>query len=267
MVKVIVAGCAGRMGRRIMTCAINNKNISLAGAFEWEKSPFVGTKVADLLGWAKTNCTIASSLSKIIDKGDVIIDFTSPQATFANVKEALKKKKKLVIGTTGLNAKEQSIIKEASKKIAIVFAPNMSIGVNLLFKLSKMAAEILDDGYDVEIVEAHHKHKKDSPSGTAHEIARQVAMGRGIDLKKKAVYGRQGMCGERKQGEIGIHAVRGGDVVGEHTLSFMTEGERIELTHKASSRDAFAKGSLVAAQFISKKKKGLYSMQDVLGLQ
>jgi 4-hydroxy-tetrahydrodipicolinate reductase len=142
----------------------------------------------------------------------------------------------------------------------------MSLGVNLLFKLSRMVAESLNDDYDVEIVEAHHRHKKDAPSGTARELARQVAEGRKIDLTKMAEYGREGICGERKKGFIGLHAVRGGDVVGEHTVSYMTDGERIELTHKASSRDAFAKGALVAARFLKNKENGLFSMQDVLGL-
>ncbi|MBU1862394.1 MAG: 4-hydroxy-tetrahydrodipicolinate reductase [Candidatus Omnitrophica bacterium] len=266
MVRIIVAGCLGRMGRRIIRLGLEKKNVKVVGVFEHKENPAIGNDIGELIGVGKKGIAVMSTLSQVIDKGDVIIDFTTPSATIDHLKKALRFQKKMVIGTTGLSTKEKETIKKASERIPIVFAPNMSVGVNLLFKLSRLVATTLGDDYDVEIVETHHKHKKDAPSGTAHELARLIAEGRGGDLAKDAVYGRVGMCGERKKGAIGIHAVRGGDVVGEHTVSFMTEGERIELIHRASSRDTLAKGALVAAQFISKKKKGLYSMQDVLGL-
>ncbi len=266
MVRIIVSGASGRMGQRIIRLGLNDKNITIGGVFEQQGHPLIGTDIGSQIGAGKTNLIIMSDLSSVVDKGDVIIEFTNPGATLDHLKTALKYKKKMVIGTTGLSTIEQESIKEASQQIAIVFAPNMSVGVNLLFKLSHLVTSTLGQDYDVEIVETHHKFKKDAPSGTANEIARQVASARNIDLSDGAVYGRSGFCGERKKGAIGIHAVRGGDVVGEHTISFLGEGERIELTHRASSRDAFAKGSIVAAQFISNKKKGLFSMQDVLGI-
>jgi 4-hydroxy-tetrahydrodipicolinate reductase len=266
MVKVIVAGCAGRMGKRIATLVLQNKDLVLAGGFERDGSPFVGHDIGELIGEQKLGLAVSARLEDVIASTDVIIDFTSPEATLQNVKTAVQAGKKIVVGTTGLSTEQEKELALAAQSIPIVFAPNMSLGVNLLFKLSRMVAELLNDEYDIEIVEAHHRHKKDAPSGTARELAKQVALGRGIDLETMAEYGREGLCGERERGRIGIHAVRGGDVVGEHTVSYMAEGERVELTHKASSRDAFAKGALVAARFLADKERGLYSMQDVLGL-
>jgi 4-hydroxy-tetrahydrodipicolinate reductase len=266
MIKLVVAGCAGRMGKLISTLAIAHKNIQLVGGFEFAGHPDVGKDIGDILGLPKQNVYVSKGVSGCIESADVVIDFTAPQATLGTLKTVVAHKKRMVIGTTGLSAVEEKEIATAAQSIPVVFAPNMSLGVNLLFKLSRMVAEVLSDEYDVEIVEAHHKHKKDAPSGTALELARQVAAGRKVELEKKALYGREGMCGAREKGSIGIHAVRGGDVVGEHTVSFLADGERIELTHKASSREAFAKGSLVAAEYIATKNKGLYSMQDVLGL-
>lgn len=266
MVKILVAGCAGRMGKRIATLIVQNKNVLLAGGFEREASPCVGKDIGELIGEAKQGIAVAARLEDIIADAEVVIDFTSPEATLENVKTVVQAGKKIVIGTTGLSPEQEEQLAHAAKTIPIVFAPNMSLGVNLLFKLSRMVAELLNEDYDIEIVEAHHRHKKDAPSGTARELAKQVAAGRKIDLKTMAEYGREGLCGARDRGKIGIHAIRGGDVVGDHTVSFMAEGERLELTHKASSRDAFAKGALVAAQFLADKKSGLYSMQDVLGI-
>jgi len=264
--KVIVAGCAGRMGKRIASLALKNKTLTLAGAFESAESPAVGKDIGEIIGESKQDIIIAPSIGEVLASGDVVIDFTSPEATLENLKAIVQQQKKIVIGTTGLSAVQQKEIEKAAKSVPVVFAPNMSLGVNLLFKLSRMVAELLNDDYDIEIIETHHRHKKDAPSGTARELARQVAQGRSIDLESVAEYGREGMCGERNKGVIGIHAIRGGDVVGEHTVSYMTDGERLELTHKASSRDAFAKGALVAAQFLADKENGLYSMQDVLGI-
>jgi len=266
MVRVIVAGCAGRMGRRITTLGLSHSQCMVVGVFEQKGNPAVGHDIGEILGMGKTNLIVAPSLAEIIGRGDVIIDFTSPEATIEHMRFAVRARKKMVIVTTGLAARELRHIKMAARHIPIVCAPNMSVGVNLLFKLSRMVASVLDDTYDIEIVEVHHKFKKDAPSGTALELGRQVAAGRQVSFDQHVVYGRHGMCGERKNGMIGIHAVRGGDVVGDHTVSFLTEGERIELVHRASSRDAFARGALIAASFLRKKSKGLYSMQDVLGI-
>ena len=235
MVTIIVAGCAGRMGQRITHLALKNKNITVGGVCESKEHPAVHTDIGSIIGAGKTHLVVMPDLSSVIDKGDVIIEFTNPRVTIEHVQLALKHKKKMVIGTTGLSTKEQDIIQEAAQHIALVCSPNMSVGVNVLFKLSHMVAATLSSDYDVEIIEAHHKFKKDAPSGTAHEIARQIAAARDISLSDGAVYGRAGFCGEREEGTIGIHAVRGGDIVGEHTVSFITEGERIELTHRASS--------------------------------
>ncbi len=266
MVKVIVAGCAGRMGKRIGCNVMADEAYQLVGGFEFVGHDAVGRDLGEVIGCGNLGVDIVDNLAEVIDCGDVIIDFTSPESTMNNLDLALKHKKGIVIGSTGLSKQQEKKIETVAEKIPVVYAPNMSLGVNLLFKLAKEVASALSDDYDIEIVEAHHRHKKDSPSGTACELAKQVAAGRQVSLEKNAVYGREGLCGERPRGEIGVHAVRGGDVVGEHTVSFMTMGERIELTHRASSRDAFAKGSVVAAGFISSKKKGLYNMQNVLGI-
>jgi len=201
-----------------------------------------------------------------VKHGDVVIDFTHPISTAQNLKTARDARKGLVIGTTGLSDAFIRELKKAAKKITIVQSPNMSLGVNLLFSLTELAARILDNSYDVEIVEAHHRHKKDAPSGTALELIRQIARGRKMSLESNVVFGRKGETGARKKGTIGVHAVRGGDVVGDHTVSFLTEGERVELIHRASSREAFAKGALLAAKFVAKKRSGFYNMQQVLGL-
>lgn len=267
MTRILIAGCAGRMGRRIAALAHEHPKMQLSGGFETQTHDAIGKDLGTITGVGSLNIKVVASLEDCLEAGDVIIDFTAPQATMKILPVAVSKKKKMVIGTTGLSDADKEKISSASKEIPIVCAPNMGVGVNLVFKLSEMIASILSEEYDIEIVEAHHKHKKDAPSGTALEIARRAAKGRGINLNDKALYGREGLCGEREPGVIGIHAVRGGDVVGEHTISFMSEGERIELTHRASSRDVFAKGALVAALFVDQKENGLYSMQDVLGIE
>lgn len=266
MTKILIAGVAGRMGRRILNLTVNDAELVPAGGFEYEGHDAVGKELGSLIGTKTEGVNVAASFSDVAADGDVLIDFTAPEVTMKNLEVAVREGTKMVIGTTGLNKEQEAKIKEASKKTAIVFAPNMSVGVNLLFKVIKQVASVLNDDYDIEIVEAHHKYKKDSPSGTALGLAKAAAEGRGIDLDEKAVYGREGLCGERERGTIGMHAVRGGDVVGDHTVSFMTEGERIEIGHRASSRDAFAKGSLVAAKFLMSQEKGLFNMQDVLGI-
>lgn len=265
MIPLIVAGACGRMGQRIMHLAVGSKKFQVAGAFESPRHPNIGLNL-NAMGISGPALTVEAGIENVIRKGAVVIDFTHPDATLANVKACEKYGKGIVIGTTGLNEKTLKAIRAAGKNIPVVQAPNMSAGVNLLFRLVEMVAEKLNDDYDIEIVEAHHRYKKDAPSGTALELAMRAAKGRKLDPKKAFLYGREGLTGERSKGVIGIHAVRGGDVVGDHTVSFLAEGERVELTHKASSRDAFAKGALLAAEFAAKKKKGFFTMQDVLGI-
>lgn len=265
-VRIIVAGAAGRMGRSILNLADRDPGIKIVGAFERADSSMIGHDVGELIGAPSINVPIHPDLRECVQLGSVIIDFTQPEAVPHHLDIALKTKRAMVIGTTGLSDAFIGKLHAASKKIPIVQAPNMSIGVNLLFRLAELVGTSLDERYDVEIVEEHHKHKKDAPSGTALELARVIAKARKIDLETHAIYGRKGITGERKRGSIGIHAVRGGDVIGNHQVSFMTEGERIELIHKASSREAFASGALCAAKFVAKKKVGFYNMQQVLGL-
>ena len=264
--KVVVAGAGGKMGRTLISLALRDKSFRLAGAFERPDSSVLGQDVGFLAGVEPQGTFVVSSLESVIEGTHAVIDFTSPKATLEHAEMCAKYKKGIVIGTTGFSPKEEAHLKKIATKIPIVKAPNMSLGVNLLFKLSFLLAAQLGDDYDVEIVEAHHRHKKDAPSGTALELARQVAEGRKVDLFAYSIYGRKGITGARKKGTIGIHAVRGGDVVGEHTVSFMADGERIELTHKASSREAFGRGALFAAHFLRQKKSGLYSMRQVLAI-
>jgi len=266
MVKIIVAGAAGRMGRAVLKAASHDAEIKIAGAFERADSPFLGRDVGELIGEKSVDVPVHPDVRECIDAGDVLIDFTQPAATAFHVKSAVQAKCAVVIGTTGLTEETLRKIREAAKKIPIVQSPNMSVGVNVLFRLIRTAAEKLDENFDVEILEHHHRQKKDAPSGTAYELARQIADARGKSLDSAAVYGRKGETAARKPGAIGIHAVRGGDVAGDHTVLFLGEGERLELTHRASSREAFARGALAAAKFVAKKSSGLFTVQDVLGL-
>ena len=266
IVKIIVAGAAGRMGRTILSVAHQDPQIQIAGAFEQADSPAVGRDVGELIGVKSLNVPVHPDIRECISSGNVIIDFTQPEATLHHLEVALKAKKALVVGTTGLPHVVVQKLRTAGRKIPVVQAPNMSIGVNLLFRLASLVGETLDQRYDIEIVEEHHRHKKDAPSGTALELARILAQARKVSFESSVVYGRKGLTGERKRGAIGIHAVRGGDVVGNHQVSFISEGERVELIHKASSREAFAQGALVAAKFLAKKRLGFYNMQQVLGL-
>ena len=266
MIKLIVAGAGGKMAGRIMSLAAQDKDFKVVGAFETKDHPLVGKHLASILSIEMLDIRVACGIEEVIKNGDVVVDFTHHEATVNHLNVCQKFGKEIVIGTTGLPETSLKLIKTISKKIPVVQSPNMSAGVNLLFKLTELVASKLGIEYDIEIVEEHHRHKKDAPSGTALELARRAAHGRSVDLQKTAVYGRKGFTGTREAGTIGIHAVRGGDVVGDHTVSFLAEGERVELTHKASSRDAFAKGALLAAKFAAKKKSGFYSMHDVLGL-
>ena len=260
MVKLAVTGAAGRMGSLIGKLALEDKELKLVGVTERPDSDLIGEEFA-------SGVKFYSSISEIPEKPDVVIDFTTPEATEKLLKEAKELKVALVIGTTGLTEGQKKLIEETAKSVPIVFSPNMSLGVNLLFKLVEEAAKALKDkGYDVEIFEIHHRFKKDAPSGTAVKLAEIVAENLGVDLEKSAVYGRKGIVGERKPDEIGVLSARMGDVVGDHTVYFATLGERIELTHRATSRETFARGALTAAKWVADKEAGLYTMFDVLGI-
>ncbi len=268
MVKVIISGIMGRMGRKITELAYADPDVEIAGGVESPDCVHFHEKVGEVIG-ENIDAPIVSNLAKIIDKGDVIIDFAgNTEAVLGHVRLAAadKNKKAMVIGTTGFTEEEIEEIKQLSKDIPIVLAPNMSIGVNLLFKLVQEAAKALKDkGFDIEVVEMHHRYKKDAPSGTAVKLVDILKKETGIE---KVVYGREGIYPEgRPSDEIAVFALRGGDVVGEHTVIFAGLGERIELTHKAGSRDIFAKGAVEAAKWIKDKEPGLYDMMDVLGLK
>lgn len=264
MIKIIVTGACGRMGRRIARMVIGQEDMELAGAVERKNHPSFGKDLGEILGGDETGVVLEDDLKKVIDKGEVLIDFTHPEATLGHLKLAGEGQKAMVIGTTGLGEKELAEVEGLAKNIPCVLSPNMSVGVNLLFSIAGQVAEVLGEDYDMEIVEAHHRHKKDAPSGTARKLGEILAEARKQNLEKVAVYGRRGMVGERPKESIGIHAVRGGDIVGDHTVIFAGPAERIELTHRAHSRDTFAQGAIRAARFAAKAPPGLYSMQDVL---
>ncbi len=255
MVKIAIAGVCGKMGSRILTLAESDGSVEVVGVLELAGHPNVGKDII----FRREKIKIESVASGVFSKSDVVVDFTTPYATLDFLKESVKMGKPLVIGTTGFNGEQTEEIKSASQKIPIVFSPNMSLGVNLLFKLVKEVSGVLSD-YDVEIVEFHHNQKKDSPSGTAAKLAQIIAE----SLGKNPIYGRNGITGPRKKDEIGVFAVRAGDIVGEHTVYFAGTGERIEMTHRAHSRDCFATGAIVAAKWVAQKEPRLYTMQDVL---
>ena len=260
MLKVGVTGAAGRMGSLISNLVLKDGDLNLVGVTEREDSPFIGKEFA-------RGVKFYSSLKEFTEKPDVVIDFTTPQGTLKVLGEARELKIPLVIGTTGFTQEEKEKIEETSKSIPIVFSPNMSLGVNLLFKLvGEVAKALKDKGYDVEIFEVHHRFKKDAPSGTALRLAEIIAESIGKDLEDIGVYGRKGIVGERKKDELGILSARMGDVVGEHTVFFATMGERLELTHRATSRETFARGAIIAAKWVVGKPVGLYNMFDVLGI-
>jgi 4-hydroxy-tetrahydrodipicolinate reductase len=267
MVNCIVAGVAGRMGGRICDILLQTDGTDVTGATEAPGNELVGMDIGDYLGLGAKGSVIGDSMDKVIDQGDVLIDFTFPAVSLPNLRVCAEHGRAAVVGTTGFSDEELGELSDIVQKIPIVFAPNMSVGVNLLLKVLKDMASVLDEDYDIDIVEAHHRHKKDAPSGTALKMAEMCAAGRGKDLSDVGVYCRHGNIGERTRGEIGIQTLRIGDVVGEHTVIFGTMGERIEITHKASSRDVFARGAVRAAQWVAGKPAGLYNMHDVLGIK
>jgi len=266
-VRVLVAGAAGRMGQRIIAALEGQEGLVLAGACERSGHPLLGQDAGVVAGVPAKQVPIEAPLDVTIARGDVLIDFTAPEASLAHVELAVANGVAVVLGTTGLSAADQSALERAARKVPIVFAPNMSVGVNLLFKVLADVAGVLGDAYDVEIVEAHHRYKKDAPSGTAKKMAQVIAETLRRDLGKVAVPGRSGMVGERRPDEIGIFAVRGGDIVGDHTVIFAGLGERVEITHRAHSRDTFARGAVRAARWVVGRVPGLYDMMDVLGLK
>lgn len=267
MVNCIVTGAAGRMGRRIIDILLETDGTDVVCATERPGHEIVGMDIGDYLGLGKKDCYISDKLENVIDCGDVVIDFTFPEASLEHLKVAAKKKKPMVIGSTGFKEEQLKEVKKLAKKAPVVLAPNMSVGVNLLLKVLADIATVLDEDYDVDIVETHHRHKKDAPSGTALKMAQVIAKARGRNLDKVGVFERRGNIGERKRGEIGVQTLRVGDVVGDHTVIFGCMGERVEITHKASSRDVFARGAVRAAQWVVGKEPGLYDMQDVLGIK
>lgn len=264
MIKVAVSGCLGRMGSSIIRLAKDEKEIKISGALEQKNCQHLNKDVGEYLGLGKMGVVISCDLSSVAKDVDCVIDFTSPESTMENLEIVHRMKKKIVIGTTGLSSDNIAKIKNVSKDIAIVYSSNMSVGVNLLLELVYTAAKALDLDYQTEIVEMHHKFKKDSPSGTALSLAQKIADARGLNLKEKAVYGRSGKELSRQTDEIGIHALRAGGIVGEHSVIFCSGNERVELTHIAYSRDPLASGAIKAAKFLRDKKSGLYNMSDVL---
>jgi 4-hydroxy-tetrahydrodipicolinate reductase len=266
MMKIAIAGATGRMGKMLIEAVLNCTDTELVGALEHESCPLLGEDAGAFLG-KKTGVAITSDIEKALSGAEFLIDFTRPEGTMAHLAVAQKTGSKMIIGTTGLSPEQIESLKKASANLAIVFAPNMSVGVNATFKLLEIAAKMLNEGYDIEIVEAHHRHKVDAPSGTALRMGEVIADALGEKLDDVAVYAREGHTGERKAGSIGFATIRGGDIVGDHTVLFAGEGERIEISHKSSSRQSYAQGSLRAARFLQGQNSGLFDMQDVLGLR
>jgi 4-hydroxy-tetrahydrodipicolinate reductase len=267
MTKVIIAGAAGRMGRRIGYMVNEHPELQVAAGFERPENPDVGKDMGELGGYGANGVKVAHDLETVIDQGDVIIDFTFHEATMKIARQAAQKNRAMVIGTTGLSQENLQELAELCNNFPCVQAPNMAVGVNVLFKLAAKVASILGNDYDMEIVEAHHRMKKDAPSGTAMKLGEMMAQAVGRNLDEDGVFARHGIIGERTDKEIGIQTIRGGDIVGEHTVYFAGAGERLELTHRAHSRDNFARGASLAAAWVVKQPNGLYNMFDVLGLQ
>ncbi len=267
MIKVAVTGAAGRMGGRIITLVTEAEGLAVSGAVEMAGHARLGEDAGYVAGCGLLGVAITESLEQAMADADLLIDFTFPEVTLANVAVCARLGKQMVVGSTGFTSEQRETLTGFAKDIPIVFAPNMSVGVNVCFKILKDIARTLGDGFDVEIVELHHNKKKDSPSGTAVRMGEIVADALGRDYNQVANYHREGMCGERTREEIGMQTVRGGDIIGEHTVYFVGMGERIELTHRAMSRDMFARGAVRAAGWLAGKPAGLYDMQDVLGLK
>ncbi len=267
MTKIAVTGAAGRMGKTLIEACELDQEVNLTAAIERAGSSVIGVDAGDLAGIGTKNVAIVENAASVMDNLDVLIDFTTPSSTMENLEACRSAKKRLVIGTTGLTDDNKKSIAKASGDIAIVLAPNMSVGVNLCLKLLDIAARVMNEDIDIEIIEAHHRYKVDAPSGTALAMGEVIANALNRDLKECAVYGREGHTGERNRTTIGFETIRAGDIVGEHTAMFAGIGERVEISHKATSRMTFAKGAVRAAKWLMSHEKGLFDMQDVLGLR
>lgn len=267
MIKVGVIGAGGRMGRMLIQAIVQNPQTQLTGAVERKESTLIGVDTGELVGIETLNIPLVDDLKDIIENIDVLIDFSLPDSTEKNLKLCSENGVAMVIGTTGLNDRQNALLQQVSQIIPIVYAGNYSTGVNLTLKLLEMAAKAFAETADVEIIEAHHKHKIDAPSGTAYMMAEAVANARQQNLKDVVVYGREGQTGERQQGSIGIHAIRGGEIVGEHTVMFIADGEMVEITHKARNRMTFATGAVRASVWVTQQPPAQYDMQDVLSLK
>lgn len=267
MTRIAITGAGGRMGRTLVEACAEAQGLRLTAAVDRPGSSLIGADTGEVAGLGKLGVTIGDDLAAVIDQFDVLIDFTIPEATAAHLDICRRAGRRMVIGTTGLTDDHKQQLDAAAGDIALVFAPNMSVGVNLCLKLLDLAARVLGDEVDVEIIEAHHRHKIDAPSGTALRMGEVVAEALGRDLAQCAVYGREGRTGERKRETIGFETIRAGDIVGEHTVMFAATGERVEITHKASSRMTFARGAVRAARWLMDQPSGRFDMQDVLGLR
>ncbi|HET7922667.1 MAG TPA: 4-hydroxy-tetrahydrodipicolinate reductase [Gammaproteobacteria bacterium] len=266
MLKIGIVGAGGRMGHALIETVLAAPDLVLAGALVRKGSAQAGRDAGELVGAAATGVVLGSDLHAVLAAADVLVDFSTPETTATLLDACVETQTPLVIGVTGMDAALNRRIVTAGARIAIVRAANMSLGVNLLLQLAQQVAATLDDGFDIEISEAHHRHKKDAPSGTALALGEAVAAGRGVTLDTHAVYGRAGKHGERAAGSIGFNSVRAGEIVGDHSVLFAGPGERIELTHRAESRAAFARGALAAARWLHGRPAGLYGMAEVLGL-
>lgn len=266
MVRIAIAGAAGRMGRNLVKATHLNPNAQVGAGSERPDSSLVGVDIGELCGEGQFSVALVDDLSKVISQFDVIVDFTAPSSTLANIELCKSHGKKIVIGTTGFSEEEKQLIDQAAQEISIVMAPNYSVGVNLMFKLLEKAAKVMGDYCDIEVIEAHHRHKVDAPSGTALGMGEAIAGAMGNKLSDVAVYTREGITGERTKDEIGFATIRAGDIIGEHTAMFADIGERVEITHKATDRMTFANGAIKAAVWLETQPSGFYTMQDVLGL-
>jgi 4-hydroxy-tetrahydrodipicolinate reductase len=264
--RIAIAGASGRMGRMLIEATLADEEAELVAAFDQPGTPFVGRDAGEFAG-SPCGVKIVDDARLAIAMADCVIDFTRPEGTLAHLEIARELGRAMVIGTTGMPAEGKSAIVRAAKHIPVVFAPNMAVGVNAVFRLLEVAAQILRSGYDVEVIEMHHRHKVDAPSGTALRMGEIVARELGRNLDECAIYGREGVTGERKAETIGFSTIRGGDVIGDHTVLFAGLGERIEITHKSGGRVPYALGSLRAAHFLTGRTSGLFDMQDVLGLR
>jgi len=267
MINVIVAGAAGRMGCRLVALIRDSTVLTLSGAIEGKGHRALGSDAGEMAGCGHAGVPITDDFTALLDRGEVVVDFSAPEATVHHLRAMAKHRRAMVIGTTGFSALQLEELQSLASQTPCVLSPNMSVGVNLICKVISEMAKTLGDEYDIEVIEAHHRQKKDAPSGTALKMAEVLAKAVGRDLSQVGVYARKGLVGERKKGEIGIQTIRAGDIVGDHTILFGGMGERIEVTHRASSRDTFAGGALRAAQWVVRQPPGLYDMMDVLGLR